>query len=640
MANLYIKEINLISFGHFENKTFHLTDGFNLIYGDNESGKSTILDFIEGVFYGFDQGKSKVNFSYKKEKYKPLGSFKYTGSLLISAYNKDYRIFRNFDSGEYEIYDLEKNENIEGKKSNLNFPGEHFLKLNYSLYQSLINKQQMQETSKDSKKKIIDFLKNPSSDLEFSALKAKQNINDKIKKIGSKRAYTKPYAKNLKKLEKKEEDLSYIKSLRKNYEKDLASLKHQRQNIKYIEKDIKDLKDKRDNYRKSKASYNYIEEKSRKDSLELINRKLKNYGEFKEIDELYFKKVDDLIDKKNNYYKKNNDFDKKSPIPIVLALIIILISFLSKNLLISLALVIPIFIKISQDKNEDDSLDLNKLNNRIKAEFIKVGAKNKSQYENKKIEYKDYKNLLMEKEKNIEILSILDKQEKYNKDLDFDYEEDFDLGSIEDQLRLKEEKLENIRRKNLNLEKKLAAVEEDISKENELVEDIKNVKNKISDLELEIKAAKNTIALIDSLKDKFDYNKSIIENDISRIIRELSRGNYEKISYDENLNPLIKKKNNEFISPEKLSVGFYDQINFALSFVISENLLENLFLIFDDAFINYDNNRLRMALLYLLDMSDNFQIIYFSCHKREIALFEAEGIDVDIKYMEKIWFMH
>lgn len=636
MANLYIKEINLISFGHFENKTIYLTNGFNLIYGDNESGKSTILDFIEGVFYGFDQGKSKINFSYKKEKYKPLGSFKYSGSLLISAFNKDYRIFRNFDSGEYEIYDLENNKNIEGKKSNLNFPGEYFLKLNYSLYKSLINKQQMQETSKDAKKKIIDFLKNPSSDLDFSALKAKQNIDDMLKKIGSKRAYTKPYAKNLKKLEKKEEDLSYIKSLRKSYEKDLSSLKKQRQDIKDIEKDISDLKDKTDKYRKSKASYNYIEEKSRKDALEVINRKLKNYSEFKDIDQFYFEKVDELIKRKNDYYKESKNEDKKSPFPLVIALIIILISFVFKNLYILLALIVPIFMKFYQDKNEDDSLDLNNLNNRIKAEFIKVGAKNKSQYENKKVEYKDYKNLLIEKEKNMEILSILDKQEKYKEDLDFEYEENFDLESIENDLRIKENKFESIRKKNLNLEKKLAAVEEDISKENELVEDIKNIKSKISDLELEIKAAERAIDLIDSLKDKFEYNKAIIENDISRIIRELSRGNYEKISYDENLNPLIKKKNNEFISPEKLSVGFYDQVNFALSFVISENLLENLFLVFDDAFINYDNNRLRMALLYLLDMSDSFQIIYFTCHKREIALFEAEGIDVDIKYMEKI----
>ena len=67
MTRVYIKELNIISFGKFENKNIKFDKGFNLVFGKNESGKSTLANFVEGLLYGFDEGKSKRNFSYKKE---------------------------------------------------------------------------------------------------------------------------------------------------------------------------------------------------------------------------------------------------------------------------------------------------------------------------------------------------------------------------------------------------------------------------------------------------------------------------------------------------------------------------------------------------------------------------------------------
>ena len=66
MTRVYIKELNIISFGKFENKNIKFDKGFNLVFGKNESGKSTLASFVEGLLYGFDEGKSKSNLSYKK----------------------------------------------------------------------------------------------------------------------------------------------------------------------------------------------------------------------------------------------------------------------------------------------------------------------------------------------------------------------------------------------------------------------------------------------------------------------------------------------------------------------------------------------------------------------------------------------
>ena len=47
-----IDSIYIESFGKFKNYSLDFHDGMNIIYGDNESGKSTIMAFIEMMFYG------------------------------------------------------------------------------------------------------------------------------------------------------------------------------------------------------------------------------------------------------------------------------------------------------------------------------------------------------------------------------------------------------------------------------------------------------------------------------------------------------------------------------------------------------------------------------------------------------------
>ena len=46
---------------------------------------------------------------------------------------------------------------------------------------------------------------------------------------------------------------------------------------------------------------------------------------------------------------------------------------------------------------------------------------------------------------------------------------------------------------------------------------------------------------------------------------------------------------------------------------------ETPFLIFDDPFVNLDNDRVRAGVNILKRISDNYQIIYFTCHEsREV----------------------
>ena len=49
---LKINNLKINGFGKIENKEIKLSDNINLIYGENEAGKTTLLKFISGMFYG------------------------------------------------------------------------------------------------------------------------------------------------------------------------------------------------------------------------------------------------------------------------------------------------------------------------------------------------------------------------------------------------------------------------------------------------------------------------------------------------------------------------------------------------------------------------------------------------------------
>ncbi|MEH7633017.1 AAA family ATPase [Bacillus pumilus] len=67
-----IRSLHIAHFGKFSNRTFHFSDdGFQLVYGLNESGKTTLKTFIESMLFGIPKNKM-----YKMKQ----GSF-YGGSL-------------------------------------------------------------------------------------------------------------------------------------------------------------------------------------------------------------------------------------------------------------------------------------------------------------------------------------------------------------------------------------------------------------------------------------------------------------------------------------------------------------------------------------------------------------------------------
>ena len=61
-----ILELNLKHFGKFQEHKMELHPGINIIYGGNETGKSTIHSFIRAMFFGIERGRGKAG---RKDEY-------------------------------------------------------------------------------------------------------------------------------------------------------------------------------------------------------------------------------------------------------------------------------------------------------------------------------------------------------------------------------------------------------------------------------------------------------------------------------------------------------------------------------------------------------------------------------------------
>ena len=87
---MIIKNIKINSFGKLNNYSLDLSDGLNIIYGPNEYGKTTIMEFIKIMLYSRNEKTSTDKFV--REKYNPWNGFKMSGSITFEHSGQIYKI--------------------------------------------------------------------------------------------------------------------------------------------------------------------------------------------------------------------------------------------------------------------------------------------------------------------------------------------------------------------------------------------------------------------------------------------------------------------------------------------------------------------------------------------------------------------
>ena len=127
-----ITQLNISEFGRLKNTQITLSDGINIIGGDNESGKSTVMLFIRFMFYGLPKKSQKNNM---RERSLSFESHRAAGSMLISKDGREYRIERTVTgttrpNETLKIFDMQSGELIFGE------PWELFLGVAADVFES------------------------------------------------------------------------------------------------------------------------------------------------------------------------------------------------------------------------------------------------------------------------------------------------------------------------------------------------------------------------------------------------------------------------------------------------------------------------------------------------------------------------
>lgn len=168
---MYISRLNLRAFGKFVHKKMYFGSKLNIIFGENETGKSTLHNFIEAMMYGFNDENDKFN------KYKPWSSSLYKGTIEMGDGEDKYLISRDFLLGTIQIFKRtnETNEFIEDFSS----PGEYFFNINKTSYENTISISQLgnkteKELADELKNKIINL--SSTKDEEISIDRIMQNL--------------------------------------------------------------------------------------------------------------------------------------------------------------------------------------------------------------------------------------------------------------------------------------------------------------------------------------------------------------------------------------------------------------------------------------------------------------------------------
>ncbi len=99
-----ILRCDLQAFGAYTDTTFQFKDGWNLMVGPNELGKTTLLHFIEGMLYGFLNPASKTRRTVPPyERYRRTDG-RYHGAMVVEHDGQIYRLERDFNQHALTVY--------------------------------------------------------------------------------------------------------------------------------------------------------------------------------------------------------------------------------------------------------------------------------------------------------------------------------------------------------------------------------------------------------------------------------------------------------------------------------------------------------------------------------------------------------
>lgn len=603
-----IDYLKINGFGKLENKEIEFGNNINLIVGKNETGKSTLLKCILGMFYGLSKNKNGKDVS-DIEKYKPWGNGEFSGKMKYTLDSGEkIEIFRDFSKKNPKIFnenseDISKTFNIDKNKGNEFFYEQTRIDEEMFISTGLVEQQKVVLDDREKTnltQKIANIL--TSGDENISYKKAIEKLNkDLIENIGTERTVGRP--------------INIV-------QEKLETIKEKKNGLGYKEERLSEIIEEKANINKR------IDEHQKK--LALL-KEMKEIMDQENLEQEKIKVRETIIDEYESKIKKlqNNAPKKDSKAVIALLLIVIMILltvalFVFHKIIIGviiavlavlgLTLIIFKIIKIKhaifEIEKETKILETNKIEK--EEEILRERENLRANVQNKQDEKLKKMNLL---ERN-EIESILKGGiDTLNTKL-LNIEKD--LSRLKIELNTIEIEEQNILRE---LEQKI-----------ELEEEFEKAKQEEDSLLQEARKIKLAKEFLEKAyyKIKSEITPKLTKS-LSNIASKISGGKYKNVKLNDEEGLIVELENGEYISSNRLSVGTIDQLYLSLRLSAFRQITnESIPIILDESFAYYDNERLKNILKYLSDNFKDNQILIFTCTNREKEMLESMKIKYNL----------
>ena len=650
-----INKLKINSYGKLKEKEINFQDGINLIYGQNEAGKSTLIKFITNSFYGISKNKKGKEVS-DFDKYKPWSGEEFSGKLEYELDNKEkYEIYRDFSKKNPKIFnenmeDISKEFNIDKNKGNEFFYEQTKIDEDLFLSTLAINQSEVKLENQAQNfliQKIANLAQTGDDSISFKRVIDRINRRQ-LDEIGTERSREKPInivARNLQELTNEKENLEKYKNFKYEFEDKENDLNDEILNLENESNFLREIKLQNENEKIENEKIK-IKENIEKENLEKINLLNNKINELKinnkNILEKYLEKNSKNKNNKINKNKIKNKLIKKLNIIFILLIIINILQFIIiKNNIFKyiFLLTVPTFLifyiflinkeknKIKNnekiEKNKFNEINLKLMNLENEKKLIENNQKNNIDELNKiKNEFNLKNNLEKEKIKN-KYLNKIEKN-KINNFINLNNLENINFEIEKNQKNLNNKKIEL---HTLNLDKK--NIEPQLDNLSKIEEELVNNNNKMSTLQnlnISMNLAKEVLneayeKMKNSVTPKFTENLS---NNISNI----TNGKYDKVMFNESEGLIVALENGDYVPVNRFSIGTIDQLYLSLRLsMINELSDESVPIFLDEAFAFYDDDRLENILEYLNTKFSDRQIIIFTCTNREKNILKNKNID-------------
>lgn len=612
-----IKNLQINNFGKLKNKNIELNNGINIIFGENESGKSTLLKFITSMFYGVSKNKNGKRIT-DFEKYTPWEDGEYSGKIKYELDNgEEYEVYRNFTKKNPQILDasgndISKNYTIDKTYGNKFFSEQ--TKVDEELFSMAMTMEQ-QEVKLDEKKqntliqKLSNIMLTGEDDVSY-----KKILNKLIKKqtdeIGTDKSPTRPLyitKQKIEELKRNKKELENILPMQYEIEEEKIKIQEEINNgenelelMQEMQKFQNEIKVEEETININIKSKEDIEGKKEQEKNNLNNVKAKKY-ERKSHNKLYI-------------------------ISLLLTILAIIFIILNKIIIFGITLGLAIIsfatiftLNLNENKKckklkEEEKLEVNKINSKIEI------------LEN---EIKEEKKVISEKQNELEIKKKISIEKIKNKFVQINNIEDLLKENINSENILDEQKyLNDMKLKVTKLEMQKSEIVKKIENASMIEEELESLKEDLQEL-LEYNDAINLA--IESLE---NANKQMKENvtpkfteNLSNAIKDISDGKYKNVKVNEENILIVETQNGNYVPADVLSTGTIDQLYLSLRISsLNELTKENMPIILDETFAFFDRERLENVLKFLDKEYKDRQIIILTCTNREIEVLEQLNI--------------